>query len=57
MALGLTDPTVDLLTLVGTGEGRFFLVQAESPACGFGTLGYSSGGAERVNDDTAACPH
>ena len=38
------------------GDGYFFLIQSQSSFCGFGTLGYSSTGAERFSSSGAACP-
>ena len=45
------------LTLTqGPGDGFFFLIQAQSGFCGFGTLGYSSNGTERISSSGSACP-
>ena len=40
----------------GPGRGHFFLIQAQSNFCGFGTLGYSSNGTERISSSVSACP-
>jgi hypothetical protein len=38
------------------GQCLTYLVHAESAACGVGSLGRMSNGAERVNTNLARCP-
>ncbi len=52
----LSFTTVTDFTLPMPGEGLFYLVNGVSSECGAGSLGAGLGGAERVNNNSQACP-
>ena len=52
---GIVGTTHDDATVPAVGQGFAYLVQPWTQACGAGTLGYESSGAERLNADAARC--
>ncbi len=52
---GIVGTEYDDLDLPASGEGFLYLVQPWTTACGAGTLGQESSGAERLNADPARC--
>ena len=55
LASGLPLPDFEDPALPDPGEGYFYLIQAESQACGLGALGFDSEGTQRVNGNSSAC--
>ncbi len=54
-AQGITGTTFDDAAVPAPGAGYAYLVQPWTTACGAGTLGYESSGAERLNADPGRC--
>jgi hypothetical protein len=56
LASDLPEPGYDDLEPAAASAGHAYLVRADSGACGAGSLGQTSQGVERVNEDPQACP-
>jgi hypothetical protein len=52
---GIVGATVDDAEVPASGQGYLYLIQAWTSACGAGTLGLESSGAERLNADPDRC--
>jgi hypothetical protein len=52
---GIVGTTVDDAEVPASGQGYLYLIQAWTSACGAGTLGLESSGAERLNADPDRC--
>ncbi len=55
LAQGIVGTTHDDAAIPASGQGYSYLVQPWTSACGAGTLGHESSGAERLNSDPARC--
>ncbi len=55
LAQAIAVTSYDDAALPATGQGYLYLIQPWTQACGAGTLGYESSGAERLNADPARC--